>query len=228
MRPFPRLLWSLLALLALVACLACSPKSKTQPSGPVLHANATPVLTPPNPVYLADGVTSGAYPMGVAGNPLVATITCDAGNCQVAVVGPVSVVFDAAAATVGIAGTVPVDTVPGDLTNTVTHFVAGTSAGLFKVDAGPGTFVGANFCNVGTIAGYFQVFFGQTLLDAGGTADAGTVPSLVTVYLTAGQCASLNEVQAFYDGGAWYSSSTQPLLTIDAGVPNLSVDIIQR
>ena len=57
---------------------------------------ATPIQGPPNPVYLADGVTSSANLLGIAGNPMVTTggggyVTIDGGTVTTAA-GSVTVI----------------------------------------------------------------------------------------------------------------------------------------
>jgi hypothetical protein len=176
------------------------------PPQPMPHPRpmaAQPATGTPSPVYLSDKTDITGHLIGDVNNPMYVTGT--AGG-----------------------GTSGVDTTAGDLLSTTTHFVAGTTAGAFATDSGAGTFVGANYVNVGGIPGYFQVFCGQTATDAGGTAVALTTPSLLTPYLMPGQSGSLTEPQTCYDGGVWYSSSTQAFLTQDAGVPNLSVDVVHR
>lgn len=119
----------------------------------------------------------------------------------------------------------PIDTAVGDLQSSVASFAVATSAGVVK-DAG-GYFIGANACNEGTSTAWLQ-FYNQTALDAGGTNDAGTAPSMVPLRIPAGACASVNEPQVFSNGIVWYSSSVQGVVTIDAGTQNLAVDTIYR
>lgn len=126
----------------------------------------------------------------------------------------------------GTAAPQPVDTTPGDLLTTVVHFVVATTQGVVK--ASSGTFVGANCSNEGTATGWVQVYFGQTVPDAGGTANEGTAPSIVPLRVPAGAMVSIVEPQPMVDGGVWYSSSTQGLLTVDAGVPNMACDFMVR
>ncbi len=128
----------------------------------------------------------------------------------------------------GVVGGVPLpsDTTPGDLNSTVQHYIVATTAGAI-VDSG--TFVGVNVCNEGTLTAWWQLFNGQNAIDAGGTNDAGTVPTIIPLRVPAGACASLNEPQNLAaKNSVWYSSSTQGLLTVDASPQSMSVDYIGR
>jgi hypothetical protein len=166
------------------------------------------------PVNIVDTQNQGANILGNADHPMfVSSAGVDGGG------GTTLVTNDAG-------NPVPSDTVPGDQLNTVVHFIVATGAGSVP-DAG--VFIGANVCNEGASTAWWQIFFGQTTIDAGGTADAGTSPSVIPVRIPSGSCANLNETQTITGGAAvWYSSSTQGLLTVDAGVSNMSVDLVRR
>ena len=196
-------------LILLMILPACWGKAKQQDPTPKLAATAQGFA---QPVNIVDGPNQGATILGAStANPLIVSAT--------GVGGTVTVNNDGSAP-------VPVDTTPGEQLSAVVHFVAAVGAGSVP-DAS--TFVGANICNRGVAAAYWQFYCGQVAIDAGGTADAGTAPCIIDPYLPPNACTYLTEVQTITGGAAvWYSSSTQGLLTVDAGVSNMSVDLVRR
>ena len=197
----------IVAILSIILA-GCGGKAKQLDPSPKLAATAPGMASPVN---IVDGPNQGATILGTIANPLQVTSTGAGGG--------VIVVNDAG-------NPMPVDTTPGEQLSTVVHFVAAVGAGSVP-DAG--TFVGANICNRGAAPAYWQFYCGQVAIDAGGTADAGTAPCIIDPYLPPNACTYLTEVQPITGGAAvWYSSSTQGILTVDAGVSNMSVDLVRR
>ena len=119
-------------------------------------------------------------------------------------------------------GSAQVDTTPGDLNNTIIANTVATSAGVVIDSGAAHSFVFSNVQNEGTLTGWWQLFCGQSTIDAGGVNDAGTVPT-ISLRCPAGTFCNVNEPQPCAGGGVWYSSSTQGILTVDAGVQNMNV-----
>lgn len=118
----------------------------------------------------------------------------------------------------------PVDTTAGDINNVSVVQNTPATAGVL-IDAGTRYVVAANWTNEGTSTGWAQVFCGQTVPDAGGTNDAGTAPA-IQVRCPAGTICGTGRLVAPVScgvGAVWYSSSTAGLLTVDAGVPNMTL-----
>lgn len=131
------------------------------------------------------------------------------------------------APSVTITGTVQVDTTLGDLKSTVVPWTVATSAGVIA-DAGTASFVKAIVQNEGTLTAWWQLFCGQTALNAGGLNDAGATP-VISLRCPAGSyCVNPDEPQPCAGGMAWYSSSTQGLVTVDAGTQAMNVHLVIR
>ena len=180
-----------LLLLALIAC-------KPQP-----HATlaATPALSPPNSVVVVDGPTLPASVFNAA-HPFPVALVATAPDGGAATAEPVVVSNDAG-------NPVPVDPEPGSLLNTlVTQNVPAVQQVL--IDAGTKCITDINFTNEGTISGYAQVFCGQYVTDAGGTAGAATVPSLQLKCPAGTVCGIKLEAPLCCAGATWYSG-------VDAG-----------
>lgn len=160
---------------------------------------ATPIQGPPNPVYLADGVTSSANLLGIAGNPMVTT----------------AVIQNDASAPI------PVDPVPGLELDTL---VVQPSPALAQVliDAGTRCVTDINWTNEGTITGYAQVYCGQYVLDAGGTAAAATAPSLQLRCPAGTVCGIKLEAPLCCAGATWYSGVDAGFL-LQTGAPALTL-----
>lgn len=241
---------TVLILVALALLQAC--RNPASQSVPEASTPAIPMVLgaagngqPPNPVYICDGITGACNVLGTASNPLVTTgggtgtttIACDAGNCQVAVVGIVPVTFDAGNAATAIVGIVPVsfdggsaytgaDLVPGDLSSSISATTQATSSALVKAQAG--TFILANACNEGTVLAWLQ-FYNAQALDAGGLDAAATAPKILPLRLAAGACGSLREPNAgFTNGIVWYSSLSQGLVNNPGGSAPMAVDVTYR
>ena len=192
------------------------------PSKPHTFA-ATPIQGPPSPVYLSDGVTSSSNLLGVASNPIVVTElgTTDGGG---------SIVVSGAVVQGDGGGQVnawATDEVKGQLNSIVKVTPVATSQAVVSVDAG--TFITANACNEGASTAWLQ-FYNMGALDAGSLVDAGNAPAILPLRLPPGSCGTLTEpnTTAFPGGITWYSSSNQGVLTIDAGISNMSVDVTYR
>ena len=183
-------------LLGIVALVACHK--------PAAQTLGTAVPGPANPVVPVD--TSGNA-LGVAGNALVTTggggyVTVDGGSVTTTA-GSVTVVQNDAG------NPVPVDPEPGSLLNTlVTQNVPAVQQVL--IDAGTRCITDINFTNEGTISGYAQIFCGQYVTDAGGTAGAATVPSLQLKCPAGTVCGVKLEAPLCCAGATWYSG-------VDAG-----------
>jgi hypothetical protein len=192
------------------------------PHGHVMAA-VTPIQGPPSPVSLSDGVTSSANLLGVASNPLVVTElgTTDGGG---------SIVVSGAVVQGDGGGQVnawATDEVKGQLNSIVKVTAVATSQAVVSVDAG--TFITANACNEGSATAWLQ-FYNMGALDAGSLVDAGNAPAILPLRLPPGSCGTLTEpnTTAFPGGITWYSSSNQGVLTVDAGISNMSVDVTYR
>ena len=128
----------------------------------------------------------------------------------------------------GASAPAPGDPTAGDLLNS--RYVQNTtSTGGVIYDAGTHNLVAGRFYNAGALSAVGQVYCGQCALDAGGTSDAGTAPSVqlacpagtpcdwqMPSTTTCGPCAS------------WYSSSTIGLLTVDAGQQAMTSEWVYR
>lgn len=187
------------------------------PHGHVMAA--TPIQGLPSPVYLSDGVTSSSNLLGVASNPIVVTElgTTDGGGSLVVSQGDGGGKVNAWAT----------DEVKGQLNSIVSVNAVATSQAVVSVDAG--TFITANACNEGSATAWLQ-FFNMSALDAGSLVDAGNAPAIIPLRLPPGSCGTLTEpnTTAFPGGITWYSSSNQGVLTVDAGISNMSVDVTYR
>lgn len=167
---------------------------------------ATPIQGPPNPVYLADGVTSSANLLGIAGNPMVTT----GGGGYVTVDG----------------GTVQTDPIPQAIAlNQAVVQNTLASAGVL-VDGGSHYLVSVTVTNEGLSTAWWQAYSGQTVPDAGGTNDAGTVPTVQMRCPGGTICGlDLSTSPVLLNGAVWYSSSTPALLTVDAGTQSMTVNL---
>jgi hypothetical protein len=119
----------------------------------------------------------------------------------------------------------PADTAIGDFGNKIAS-MPGAGASILVKDAGGG-FLAFNACNEGTSTTWVQCFNAPGL-DAGGLNDAGATPMFMPLRVPAGACGSFSEPQGFSLGLSCYSSSTQPNLTVDAGVQNIAIDVTYR
>jgi hypothetical protein len=185
---------------AIFLCVAChKPKPNTfgAPSPPPAANPFTPVDTNGNP-------------LGVAGNALVTTgsggtITIDGGTVTT-LPGSVTTLQDSGVSVLGIA---QVDPVPGLELNTLVVQPVPASQQVL-IDAGTRCITDISWTNEGTITGYAQVFCGQYVLDAGGTAGAATAPNLQIRCPAGTICGIKLEAPLCCAGAMWYSG-------VDAG-----------
>ena len=191
-------------ILGAAAIAGCEPSPHTKFAGTATNAN---------PVVVVDGPNQGAIILGVASNPLFVTSTGEADG--------------GGASTVTVSGVAQVDTTPGDLKSTVVPWTVATSAGLIA-DAGTVSFVKAVVQNEGTLTAWWQLFCGQTTLDAGGLANSGLTPTISMRCPAGSYCVDPDEPQPCAGGMAWYSSSTQGLVTVDAGTQAMGVHLVIR
>jgi hypothetical protein len=165
------------------------------------HFGLTAIPGPANPVVPVDNNGNG---LGFGGNAIQVTIggSSDAGGI---------VQNDPIAAAIS-------------LNQAVVQNVSASSGVL--VDGGLHYVIAATVTNEGTSTAWWQLYSGQTVADAGGTNDAGTVPTL-QIRCPAGTICGLPATQSpvLVDGGVWYSSSTAGLLTVDAGTQSMTVNL---
>ena len=175
---------------------------------PAAQTFGTAVPGPANPVVPVD--PSGNYPAsftttGAGGYVTIdgGTVTANQGTAAAASgAWPVSIVNDAG-------NMVPVDPQAGLALNTlVVQPVPAVQQVL--IDAGTRCITDINYTNEGTVTGYAQVFCGQYVTDAGGTAGAATVPSLQLRCPAGTVCGIKLEAPLCCAGATWYSG-------VDAG-----------
>ena len=188
----------LLAAALLVALLGCRGTPQAQTFGAPTPGNGTP----PNPVYLCDGITGACNVLGVITNPLAVSVT-------------------GAAPDGGTANVEPVDPYQGDLLNTLVGNNTAGVAGIL-IDAGTRSLFDINVTVEDTKNGWWQLFCGQYVPDAGGTAAASTVPNLQLRCPAGTICGQLLKAPLSCAGGVWYSSSTAGTLTT-SNAPNFTI-----
>ncbi len=164
---------------------------------------------------------------------IVALVACHKPAAQsfgVAVPGPANPVvpvdpsgnYPASFTTTNDAGNpLPVDTEPGTALSTlVVQPVPAVQQVL--VDAGTRCIQGVAFTNEGNVTGVAQIYCGQYVTDAGGTATAVTAPSL-QLRCPAGTICSISlQAPLCCAGATWYSSADAGYL-VTASAPLMSL-----
>ena len=191
-----------------------------------LDSNNNIMGTATNPIY------------SIAGNPvdggsaLAVSISSDAGQSITAYgAGSAGSPAGGVVSVQGVSGgtSVPVDPTAGDLLNT--RFVSNTTiTSTILWDAGS-TFhlVAFRATNEGALTAWPQIYCGQSSLDAGGTADAGTAPSYQIRCPAGTPCDwQMPSSTTCGPGATLYSSSTVGLLTVDAGQQAMTYEAVVR
>jgi hypothetical protein len=145
----------------------------------------------PMPVVVADGTNHlTANVLGVVSNPMAVTVVSGSGG----------------SADAGVPSVDPIGAAIS-LDQAVIQNTPATANVL--IDGGSHYFIAATVHNYGTTAADWQLYAGQTVPDAGGTAASATVPTL-DIQCPAGTTCGLPATYSpvlISSGGVWYSSA---------------------
>ena len=122
-------------------------------------------------------------------------------------------------------GTVQTDPIPLAIALNIPVVTNAATSVFTLVDSGPPHYLlRMTVTSAASQTAWWQCYSGQTVPDAGGTNDAGTVPTIEIQCPAQTICGLPTDTAPIYfDGGVCYGSTTQGLLTVDAGAPKFTI-----